>query len=233
MKIDFSDIERLEHDLGRYNSVAVPIATKTMLNNMAFEGRRSAQAIIAKRMTLRNKWTLGSIRVVKVRGLKVRSMHSTLGSTAKYMETQEFGGTKTKKGSRGVNITTSYAAGQEGQQPRTKLAKPSNRAAKIRLAGKSIRKGSRRLTNHLKVKEATKTKNKHVFLDLGRRQGIFRVTGGKRNPKVKMVSDLSSKSVKIPKTPWLAPSSERAQRVGPRLWEKAIQFQAQRAGLFK
>lgn len=229
--IDDRAIRRLESDLKTFAAKALPFATRNTLNQGAFQAQRFAKENIREDMTTRNRFTEQSVRVVQERReLNIRRQQATVGSIADYMETQEFGGQEVKTGKHGVAIATSYSAGQEGAQPRTRLPRKANKMQNIMLQRRRVR-GGRKQRNLVAVRQAATTGRKFVFLDLGRRQGIFRVTGGKRRPKLKMVHDLTRKSVVIPKQPWLAPAVKRTEAKMPEFYRKSLEFQARRQGI--
>ena len=155
-----------------------------------------------------------------------------MGSVADYMEDQEFGATITRKGSKGKPIATSYAAGQEGQQPRTKVPRKANKLASIQLKRNKQAGGSRKQRNLMAVKQAAASGSKFVYMDLGRRQGIFRVLGGKKKPRVRMVWDLSNTTVIIPRRPTIGPAATATRRLMPEIYREALVFQAKRNRLF-
>ena len=233
-RIDNKDIRRMEGDLKAFAERALPFATKNTLNQAAFMAQREAREGVRKTMTIRNQFTERSIQVDQARTLNIRQQAAIVGSIADYMEVQEFGGFKARKGKEGVAIPTSYSAGQgEGVQPRTRLPRKPNRMANIRLQGRSKGRGSRKQRNFVAVKQAASSGSKYVFLDLGRRKGIFKVTGGKRRPKIKMVHDLSLQSVTIPKSPWLGPAVAATVPQIPQLYAASLRFQLKRLGLFR
>lgn len=228
-KIDDREIKRLEGDLKAFASRALPFATKNTLNQAAFTAQRTAREDVAKTMTLRNRFTERSIQVEQTRTLNIRQQAAIVGSIADYMEVQEFGGTKSKTGKEGVAIPTAYSAGQgEGAQPRTRLPRKPNKLSNIRLQRSNKGRGSRRQRNLVAIKQAASSGSKYVFLDLGRRQGIFKVTGGKRRPKIRMVHDLSRDSVTIPRNPWLGPAVAATVPKIPRLYAASLRFQVKR-----
>jgi len=241
--VDTIDIKELEAELKTFARRAYPFATKATLNNAAFTARKLWQRDIRHKMIERNKFTRQSIRVEQSRTLDVDRQSATVGSIAPYMDEQEFGGVKRKTGKHGVAITTGYSAGQEGQQPRTKLPRKANKLASIQL-----RKGKRTARNKkqallFKVQDAVKSGKRFIFHDFGggRKKGIFRVVGGSRKvkrgwptgAKLKMVADLTETTVIIPRNPTLAPAFDRVQAVMPRMYRKALIFQVRRHGLFK
>jgi len=78
------------------------------------------------------------------------------------------------------------------------------------------------------IAQAIKTGRKDVFIDTGRKQFIARVTGGKRNPRVKMLYDLSHRSTPIPRNPWLAPATDKAVTKRQGFYNKHLKKQFER-----
>lgn len=231
---DSGEIRALEADLGRLNRRGIPFAVKNTLDRGAFAARGHAQANIRNGMTNRNKFTERSVRVAKATGLQVNRMASRVGSIADYMETQEFGGVKKPNGGEGVPIATNYAAGQgRGQAPRTRLPRKRNSMAAIQLRRGRIKAANRRQRNLIAVKEAAKTGHPFVWLDLGRKKGLFRVTGSERRPKVNMVYDMSERTVVIPANPWLRPAVDRARPEMPGFYAESLLFQLKRLATYR
>lgn len=233
-KVDTSDIALLEGDLKRFASRAHPFASKNTVNTAAFTAQKIWRGHIEDKLITRNTFTKRSIQVEQTRTLNVSRQEAVVGSTAKYMEDQEFGGIKHKRGSEGVAIATSYASGEgEDTQPRKKLPRKPNKLVNIQLQRRGKRGASRKQKNLIAIKQAAKSGSKYVFLDLGRTKGIFKVTGGKRKPKIKMVYSFREQSVVIPKTPTLAPSIAKTEIQIPNIYKKSIEFQLKRLGLFR
>ena len=227
------DIRELEAHLKRFAERAYPFATKQTLNSTAFTAMRRARGNIKSDFINRNKFTERSVLVERVSGLNVNRQFAVVGSTAPYMSDQEFGATRSKKGKVGSPIATSFSAGlPEKATPRTKQPKKPNRLSAIKLTNRKRSGAGRRQRNLIAVKEAAKTNSKFVFLDLGRKKGIFRLVGGKRNPKPKMVYDLSETSISINPQPWLAPAVDYAARLMPGQYRSALLEQLRRHGLF-
>lgn len=230
--VNDSDIKQMESDLKTFASKALPFATRNTVNGAAFEARKIAQTGIRENMVNRNRFTVQSVRVEQTRTLNIRNQAAIVGSIADYMADQEFGAIKNKTGKEGVVIATSYSAGQgEDAQPRTRLPRKPNKMANIQLQKRRKKGSSRKQQNLVAIKQAAKTGRKYVFLDLGRRQGIFKVIGGKRRPKIKMVHDMTSESVVIPKNPWLKPAVDKVDV--PKIYRKSLEFQLKRQGLFR
>jgi len=228
------DIKQLESDLKTFAARALPFATKNTVNQGAFRARKYAQENIEQNMVNRNKFTRNSVRVEQTRQLVVRRQEAVVGSIADYLADQEFGATRTAKGSEGVAIPTAYSAGQgEGAQPRTRVPRKPNKMQNIQLRKRGRKGASRKQKNLVAIKGAAASGSKYVFLDLGRTKGIFKVTGGRKRPRIKMVYSLSKPSVVIPRNPWLAPAVDRAVRDLPEIYRQSLIFQAKRQGLFK
>lgn len=231
MIVDLTDVTRMEHYLEAFNKRALPHATRNTVNTAAFQARGFAQENIRENMTTRNKFTERSVRVEQTKSLDISKQESTVGSVAGYLADQEFGATKHKTGSEGVAIATSYSAGQgENTQPRTRLPRRPNKLANIQLQRRRKKGGSRKQQNLMAIRQAATTGRKYLFLDLGRSKGIFRVVGGRRRPKIKMVHDMSRESVVIPKNPWLEPAQERVDV--EEIHKKSLAFQVKRMRLF-
>lgn len=241
--LDIKEISELEDDLKKFNKRAFPFATKAALNSTAFDARREAQVIVKRRMVTRNKWTLGSIRVQQTRTLNVRQQAAVVGSTEKYMETQEFGGTRRARGSRGVAIPTGYSAGQEGRRPRTRVPRAPNRLRRIQLAKFRSRARTPMQRMVVAVNLAVARKKRLIFLEVSggkRKQGIFRVLGGRatkrgwpKGAKLKMVHDLSQRRVRTPQTRWLDPAVTNVLPGMQGHYRRALIFQLDRAGMFR
>lgn len=231
--VDNKDLKKYERDLKTFASRAYPYATRHTVNSAAFKARGIAQDNVWENMVTRNKWTERSIQVGKTGTLNVQRQAAIVGSIEDYMETQEFGGTETSSSGKGVAIATGYAAGQEGQRPRTRLPRRPNTMQAIQLQKRKKRGTSRAQQNFIAVREAAASGAKFLYLDLGRRRGIFRVLGGKRKPRIKMVHDLTRASVVIPKNPWLAPAVSATEKYIPEIYRDALVFQLQRIKLFR
>ena len=230
--INDTQIRKYERDLKTFAERAYPFATRQTINSAAFKAQGKAKDNVRNDMVLRNRYTEQSIRVNKAGTLNVARQIATVGSIADYLEMQEFGGTKHSSGSGNVAIATSYSAGQEGQRPRTRLPRRPNKMASIQLQKRRKVGSSKRQQNFIAVREAAKSGQKFIYLDLGRRRGVFKVTGGQRKPKIKMVQDLTRSSVVIPKNPWLAPAVRDTEQYMPSIYVEALRFQLQRNRIF-
>lgn len=242
-KHDISKIEKYEDDLKKFAERAYPFATREMLNNTAFNAQDRIRAEIKRKFTLRNTHTRRSIEVEKAGTLNVRNQMSVVGSTAPYMEDQEFGTVITKKGKKGVPIPTSVASG-EGRSaiPRRRLPTRVNKLKSIELS----RRGSKRFKTRkqevfLKTLFAARSGSKYVFLDTTRKQAIYRIKGRGRidkkgritGIKMDMVWDLTRDAVSLSRSPTIFPMAIESQKQQPFFYVKALEFQLKRQGLFK
>ncbi len=232
--VDDRAVKRLESDLKEFAAKALPFATRNTINGGAFLTRKIALVVIGSKMTERNRFTTKSVQVRPERQeLNIRRQEARVGSIAPYMETQEFGGIKKKTGKHGVAIPTSEASGEgSGVFPRKKIVRKPNKLANMKFTNRR-NQGSRKQRNRVAIMEAISTKRRFIFLDLGRRSGIYRVLGGKRNPRIKKMWDLSKRTVIIPKRPWLAPATKKAEKSMQTIYRKSIEFQLKRKGLFR
>lgn len=216
-----TNLSKYEQALERIAARGLPIAMRSTINGNAFATQKAAQQEVGGRMVLRNKWTAQSIQVTQARG----SEPARTGSRAAYMADQERGATvRPAKGSN-KPIPTSYAAGQEGARPRTRLPRKPNKLSSIRL-----RRGRTSAAAAAAVREAAASGQRFVYLDTGKRKGLYRITGGKRRPKARMVWDLSRKSVQVKPTHWLRDSTATAMQGWEQRYFAALQYQLRRAG---
>lgn len=228
MRIDvnLSQIGKLAQRFEQLGERAIPFAMRNTLNAVAFDARGEWVKRIKRTMTLRNRYTERSIRVQKVTRQVVDEMQSSVGSLLDYMEKQEQGGQESAKGKHGVPIPTSSAAGQAKKtRPRTKLVRPRNYLKAIQLV-RGLR-GSRKQRNAIAIRLARKNAGGVVFLNLGKRRGLFSVPSGPR-AKPRMLYDLSHKVVRVRAHPTLEPT---VRSVGPRILlhaERAIAYELQR-----
>jgi hypothetical protein len=231
--IQDKEIKRFESDLKTFAKQAYPFATRNTLNSGAFKAQQFAKENIRGRMTTRNNFTEQSVRVEQERReLNVRRQQALVGSTADYMDEQEFGGTKTKTGKHGVAIPTSEASGEGPNAfPRRKIVRKPNKLSVMTLTRRRAG-ASRKQRNRVAIMEAISTKRRFVFLDLGRRSGIFRVLGGKKSPRLRKLWSVSKPSVVIPRNPWLAPAVKRVEPLMAGFYKKSLEFQLKRRGLF-
>lgn len=229
---DERKLQRAVNVLGNFARRGIPHATRNGLNASAFEGRKAWTKEVEKAFTLRNTFTTRSLRVQKARGIDMRKMHSVLGSTADYMAEQETGGTERKSGKHGVPIPTPTSSGEGRAAKRLRPVRRPNWLPKISLANRGSQTGMhRQQRNAVAIRKARKAGRKYVLLELEKRVGIFRLSGGKRRPKVDMVWDLSQPTVKTKPARTLRQTLWLITPTLPRLHVRAILEQLRRAGI--
>lgn len=231
---DSREIRKFEKDLRTLNKRAIPFAIKSAINGTAFKHREIWQGNIRADLVTRNKFTVGSIRVKQATTTNIARMQSETGSIAPYMFNTEFGGTEVASGKVGTPIATSYSARQGmKRQPRTRLSTGANKRKNIELKKPKSLAKSRKARVAAAINQAAASGSRYVFLDLGRRKGIFKVVGSKKRPKIKMLWDLTRKSVFIPAHPTLRPATDAVRAFTPGLYLEALKFQRNRLGLFR
>jgi hypothetical protein len=224
MRFNFDDRDfiRARNALFKYRKKGVPHAARNGLNASAFEARKEWIKQVQGSMVLRNTWTTRSIRVTKARGTDMRRLEARVGSLAAYMRTQEDGGTLRPKKGIGLPIPTPVASREaRGTKPRKRVVPRPNRMSSIQLANRARAKG-RRQSNAATIREALASGRKFVFLDLEKRRGIFRIAGGKREPRFDLVWDLTRPSARIAKNPTLGPTTRAVLPSLPRLHTRAL-----------
>lgn len=217
IEIKADQILDLELELERMGGRAIPYAQNAAINGMAFDARRGGVDNIEASMTLRNSFTKRSVIVDKSR--RPGGVAKT-GSTAAYLAVQETGAVL-----EGGSIPTPYASGEgENARPRRRLPRKPNKMRNITLRNAN-RKGKTRAQRNL---AAIQSGEKYVYLETRRGPAIFRVLGSKRALRIRMVQDLSRRSVVVPRNPWLEPAANAATARGADHFAKALLFQLER-----
>jgi len=177
---DVSQIDKFERKtLEKVKKFAFPLAVKNTLNTLAFETMKESRKTIKEDFINRNRFTERSLRVDKIKTLKLVDMVATTGSIAPYMLAQEEGETKTSKGEQGLRIPTGAAAGQSQLFPRRKIISRKFRRGRLKLAnsGNKIRGGSRKRFILMSIRVAAlRGQSPFVFLPFaGKKAGVYKV----------------------------------------------------------
>lgn len=226
VKVDLSDLKRLSRDLKAVSERALPHASRNALNDAAFEARKLWQEQMKDKFILRNDWTTRTLNVQRAKGTNVATMESSVRSNQAYLVTQEYGGFDSG------SVPTGVATGEgRGANPRKKLVRKPNKMGNISL-GQRHRRGTRKQRNAVALHLAASSGKKFVFLELNKKKGLFRLSGGKKQPKLDMVWDTTSKSHRIRATPTLGPAIQRLERELPRIMTKALMDQLKRHKVF-
>lgn len=223
--VNVAEIRQFERKLRDLNRRGIAFAETETINRAAFGTQKGARQNIENNMITRNTWTT---RSVMVRKASLTRQEAVVGSTQPYMEDQELGATEHARGKHGVAIPTAVASGEgRGANPRRKLVRKPNRVSSISLTQRN-RSATRKQRNAIAIKEAVSSGRRYVMLELQRRKGIFRVYGGKRRPRIEMIQDLSRKSIRIPRNPWLMPAAAAQGGQLPRYYAEALSRQLAR-----
>lgn len=199
IRVELKGDKRMLADLQKMRKSAVPYAIKETLNRAAFETRRTWQAEIKATFTLRNTFTVNSVRVEQATPTKLQS---TVGSIAPWLATQEEGGT-VRGGSGHKAIPRAASAGQAAGAPRTRLVRGRFYLGAMQLAHPQGH-GGRRQSNAIAIAIARKTgKNIALLTKRNGGKGIFIIGGGKRAIRTRMLWDVSRASVKVHAEPTL------------------------------
>jgi hypothetical protein len=227
--IHFDDREfrQLARRLRREAPKALKYAARNSLNRAAFDARKQWQREMQTTFVLRNRWTVGSIRVEKVRGLNIDTMESRVGSLADYMKTQEEGGTLQGKGKHGYRRPTKRA------KPPRRLLRPRFKMERLELTRPDLeRYGSTEQKIAVATRQAYAQGAKFVFLDISQEgRGIYQVMGSKRRPHMRLIWDMSRDSIKIREHPTLKPAFDWADRRFRRYAKAELLRQLKRARL--
>jgi hypothetical protein len=222
LEINTAQLKALEASLGDLNTKGIPFAQRNTVNDMAFATLRLSRGHIRSEFVNRNQWTARSVGVDRAKSTRDSA---EVGSTEAYMADQEFGRTKTEH----TQMATPAASGESNRAAvRRRPVRRRNRMAAISLGPKGKRMGSRAQQNIVAVKEAKASGRKFVYLDRGRVKGIYQVFGTKKNPRTRMIQNMSRRVAIVPRNPWLAPSSAKAMALGPALYEAQLLRQLDR-----
>lgn len=234
VRFDTSDLIRLRNALYNHARRGVPYAARNALNRSAFEARREWIEKAEETFTLRNRWTKGSMRVDRARGRDMSRMEAVVGSLADYMATQEEGGTVRRQGRTGHPIPTTVASGEGmGTGTRKRVVRRPNRLPRIALGQRGRSGQGARQRNAIAISTALKDRRRFVFLELGRRKGIFRLAGGRRRTRIEMVWDMSRTQVRVPASKTLERSLAAVAPRLPALHREAFIEQLRRNGVIR
>lgn len=223
IEIDLKRVGVLQNKLKDLNAKGFPFAQRNTINDMAFKTQQTAREAIKRDFINRNTWTARSVRVDRAKGTRDSAV---VGSTERYMADQEFGAQGGP-----THIPTPAAAGQSNRSKvRTRVVRKRLRINAIprvdRVRGAGLDAKAR---NAAAVHAAKANGDKFVYLERGRRKGIYQVFGTKRKPRTRMVQNLSRSVRVVPRHQWLEPSSRSVQQTAPRLY--AIRLREQLARL--
>jgi hypothetical protein len=215
--VRFNGLGKLVRDLEKFRAKAIPFAMRRTLNDTAFEARKIWVDEIKRTLVTRNTFTTRSLEVVKASGRSITGMKAVLGAKARYMGEVEAGNVNPKG-----NVPTGIATGEgRGAKPRRRLVRRPNRVGSIALPPK-VAQGTRKQRTAVTIAMAARKGHRTIFLELERRKGFFRLSGGKRRPRIDMLWDTTQKSVRSKPYPTLEPALKRVQKLIPSIQRKAL-----------
>lgn len=228
--IELRGLDEMQRKLETLSARAVPYAARETLNGLAFAGRAIWQEQMRASLMLRNSWTTRRALVDKARGSRLPDMEALLGHTEEYVRRLEEGIGEHATGS-AIAIPTETASGQAKGTLRAGRKRPVRPALIIRVLGKIRRQpGSlpRKGRNARAVQDAIRNGSRLAYLDFERRKGIYQIRGGRKNPKVLKLYDLTRTSTPRPRIPTLQRTIDLAIVQGPTLALAALTRQLER-----
>lgn len=209
LKLNLDD-KGLSRGFGDFKT-ANKIAVRNTLNTAAALTRRNAINKVKKEFTLRNTFTVRSIQFEKVQSNTISKMVSRAGALerASYMDTQETGGRRARKGS----VT---AIPQKNSRMGSSSSRIVSKARYISKIQPRIIKGSHSkvMPSHRAygVSQMAMAYKKKMFLK--RRNNIYFVESfvsrnGRVRARLKHLYNIQEKPLNIKKEKWLEPSTKR------------------------
>jgi hypothetical protein len=218
LTVDTRELKKLSRDLTRVKKSALPYAVRATLNSLAFEARGEYQREMGAKMKLRNKYTVGSVRVDKAGGLQVHTMKATMGTVADYMDEQEEGAVQAKEGKHGVPLP---AAAPGARKNRGRVARAKQIRA-INILPRVTGHRSRKIGAAFSM-AARRGGKQFAFLKLRPgRQGIYEINPGRKRLGLRKVWDLSKGTITIPRNPMMKSAVQRANRLRDGIWREAL-----------
>jgi hypothetical protein len=224
---DFSELRKMKKDFKFKRPSQVIAAIRTTLNDQSFLTMRVAkQFTLPQKFNIRSRFVQNSVRVKKATGRNVAAMQALTGSTFPGMRDQELGASRSNEE---ISTTASRVGGTFKKKVRT--ANRFNRLADIERADRF--KGNspeHRITVMLRTLAAQNFKGA-MFIRRSKKfkTGIYKFKGRARRARtggvfkpIVMIKDLSKPSVRIPKRPWLLPSTKRGanKNMSLKLWRR-------------
>jgi hypothetical protein len=225
--------KKLEQDLGTFAKKAVPYAARNGLNGSAFALQDEWRGEVRRTFTLRNQYTVRSIQVDKAQGLDLRTMQAVTGSVAPFMSDQEEGATVHGKAGKKA-IPGPAAAGQAPGGKRTRKVRVGLRLSSITIDQPSTQGYGKRRANAVAIAVAIRKGERFAMLNRrkGGGRGLFEVRGNKRGARVRLLYNMSKRSVRVPAAPTLQRSIKRAQYRFERAHYQALLYQLKRWKVF-
>ena len=201
MMVDTKDIQLLAAKL---NKVQVKYAVLNTLNDIAMLADTAQRKALDREFILRNRYTLGSLRVTKAR---LSNLQSEAGSIQGYLAKQDSGGTKVGKGGSGANVPTNFASnlpeGGERDKPVVfgkRLNNLKSFARQLAPPANTSKSSPRKQASAMARRILKATGKKYIYSDQLGKTGIYAL--GKGEDWLKLVHDMSKKVITVRKTSW-------------------------------
>lgn len=232
MTVDVRGVDRMQRELEHMSKRSVPFAARDTVNGLAFETRRVWGLEMQRALTLRNRYTQSRAIVEKATTLRIDAMQARLGHVEDYVRRLEEGEGERASGSARA-IPTEHAAGQAkgtlGAGRKRLVRKPNYVAALGKMPRPRAGYG-RKARNAAAVRAAQASPTKVALLDLGKRKGLYRVTGKGKRARIRKLYDLSKRSTPRPKLNLLSKALTKAYALAPHIAHKALTRQLERLG---
>lgn len=219
--IDDKNLKRGFVDFAKANS----IATRNTLDTLAALTRKNAVKNIKDDFTLRNTFTVRNIQFQKVETDVIDNMESRIGATqkAKYMENQELGGRRKRRGrATAIPQTTTRIGGSFG--------KSVSKEFYIKKISRNIIRGKhkRRFPTHraasvsqmfeaFKLKKFVKRGNNIFWV-----KSITKTGRNKVRARTERLYYIEQSNIMLDKRPWLEPALKKPVRDGPNIHKSQI-----------
>jgi hypothetical protein len=233
--VDTREFQRLTKDLLTLKRSAMPFAIRDALTSAAFAARAHWQSEIGSAFTLRNKFTVRSVRVDKAKGTQLTGMHAVVGSVAPYMGDQEAGARIKGKGKHKPIPAPGAAGHRAGAGARTRAVRAKYKLSAINVAAPTGGGYGKRRRNAIAIAVAIRRGQKFALLhrSKGSGRGLFEVRPGGRTARTKLIWDVSRGSVRVPPQPTLKRALTKTESQAERIAIKAIERQLTRHRLFR
>ena len=233
MQVDTRELKRLELRLMRDMPVALKIAQRMTVNDLAFKTRSEASKIISGKFITRNHWTTSG-KNLNVQKATRGNDQAEIGSLLHYMAKQEDGFTqKADSHTKSVAIATPVASneaqgGAQGRTIRRKPVRKPNRKAVMKSPSNKMKAVPRRQRNAALIQEAIKTKRRYIELERNNETNIFKVTGTKKKYKLHRMYKTEHRNLIIKPRPWLGPATDKANEHREEFYFSRLQYQLNR-----
>lgn len=195
-----ADLPDLVKALTQIRKKAFPFAVQRATNEVSLFVQKRWLQNLGRKVTLRNRWTAGSIKYYPSKTLKIGRIRSFAGSKGKYMDAIEEGVTRRAKGKHGLPIQTK-ASRRAGTW--RGLSNKEDTLKSVQLARRTRRGKDRDERNYLQLLAGAKNRTKVAIIETRRNTIILgRVTGDvkAKNLKVKALWVFKDKAKTTEKT---------------------------------